>query len=477
MNGITGQVQTGSAAAGDTSAQISGKQVARVIDMTGVTGLTKLLVFAGCLGYLFDAFDNYILGFAMPLVSRDFNFSPAMKGFILSSALWGGVVGMWLWGTFAEQKGRRYAFQGTLLMYALFCGLTAFVQSPLQMTITRIITGMGLAGFMPVDLTIVSEMTPTKARGKLTGSTSLMFPVGTLVAAVTALLLAQKLGWRGLFLLGIIPAFVAYIIRRRVPESPRWLVSKGRFREAEDALIKIGAGREIIAEARKCIPYESVADPEDAKSKYRELFSLRWLTRNIAAWLLWIAPNSVNLAVNLWLPSYLMMIYHFPFKKSLAYTVVNIVVGVIGRTLGALLVDKIGRKPIVISTLTIGALSLIAAAFVKSPEQLIFCIGIYTFFVDAGIVVAVTFVPELFPTRIRAVASSVAASSSRFTGAMAPILIGVLVGMHLQRFAWAVFAFGLALCALTTAVFAPETKGKTLEELDKRDEKAATACF
>jgi putative MFS transporter len=473
MSETTGQIQTGAAAASDTSAQISGKQVARVIDMTGVTSTTKLLVFAGCLGYLFDAFDNYILGFVMPLVTRDFNFSPVMKGFILSSALWGGVIGMWLWGIVAEQKGRRFAFQGTLLMYTLFCGLTAFVQSPLQMTFTRIITGMGLAGFMPVDLTIVSEMTPTKVRGKLTGSTSLMFPVGTLVAAVTALLLSQKLGWRGMFLLGILPAFVAYIIRRCVPESPRWLASKGRFGEAEDALLKIGASRENIAEARKTIPFESASDPDDVKAKYRELFSRKWLTRNVVAWMLWIAPNSVNLAVNLWLPSYLMMIYHFSLKKSLAYTVANIAVGVIGRTLGVLLVDKLGRKPIIISTLTVGALSLIAASFVTTPEQLIYCIGIYTFFVDAGIVVAVTFVPELFPTRIRAIGSSVAASSSRFTGAMAPILIGVLVGMQLHRFVWIVFAIALALCVVVTAVFAPETKGRTLEELDMKD--AATS--
>ena len=371
MNDATTQVHRGSTSVDDISPKLSGKQVARVLDMTGVTRTTKLLVFAGCLGYLFDAFDNYILGFVMPLVSRDFNFSPVMKGFILSSALWGGVLGMWLWGILAEQKGRRFAFQGTLLMYTLFCGLTGLAQSPLQLTIARIITGMGIAGFMPVDLTIVSEMTPTRLRGTLTGSTSLMFPIGTFVAAFTALFLAQRLGWRGMFFLGALPALIAYLIRRCVPESPRWLASKGRAREAEEALFKIGATRENIEEVRKTTPYEddtaAKPDAENVKAKYRELFSLRWLSRNIVAWSLWIAPNSVNLAVNLWLPSYLMMIYNFSLKKSLAYTVANIAVGVIGRLLGLCLIDKVGRKPVVIGTLSAGAIALISAAYASSP--------------------------------------------------------------------------------------------------------------
>lgn len=467
MNGTTTHIHTDNVLGADTSARLSGKQVANVLDRAGVTRATKILVFSGCLGYLFDAFDNYLLGFVMPLVSRDFAFSPTMKGFILSTALWGGAFGMWFWGIIAEQKGRRVAFQGTLLMFTLFCGLTAFVQSPWQLVIARFITGMGLAGFMPIDLTIVSEMTPTRVRGRLTSSTSLMNPVGTFCAAFTSLLLAQSLGWRGMFLIGVLPAFVAYLIRRCVPESPRWLASKGRVQEAEEALIRMGGTRQTIDEARKTIPYEvAKGDDKTLRQKYRELFSLKWLSHNIAAWSLWIAPNSVNLAINLWLPSYMMMIYHISLKKSLAYTAASIGVGVVGRFIAVCLIDKVGRKPLVIGTCSSAAICLVVAGMVNTPEHLSICIGICLFFVDAGIVVAVTYVPELFPTRIRAIGSSCASASSRITAAAAPIMIGALIGVNLHRLVWIVFAAALAICAILTATLAPETRGKTLEELE-----------
>jgi len=456
----------------DTSAKLSGKQVARVLDMTGVTSTTKILVAAGCLGYLFDAFDNYLLGFVMPLVSHDFTFSPAMKGFILSTALWGGALGMWFWGIVAEQKGRRIAFQGTLLMFALFCGLTAFAQSPLQLGFARFITGMGLGGFMPIDLTVVSEMTPTKVRGTLTSSISLFMPVGAFVAAFTSLLLSQRLGWRGMFLLGVLPALIAYLIRRRVPESPRWLASSGRIREAEEALIKVGATRQAIEEAREAIPYDDDAatetDNKSLKEKYSELFSLKWLSRNIVSWALWIAPNSVMSAVNLWLPSYLMTVYHFTLVKSLFYTVANTGVGVIGRLIGVYLIDKAGRKPLIIGTFSFAAMCLVVAGLVKTPDSLLYCLGAFTFFVDGGIVVAVTYVPELYPTRIRAIGSSSASAAGRIAAAAAPILIGALIGLNLQRLVWIIFAVTLGICVVVTAILAPETKGITLEEVGRK---------
>jgi putative MFS transporter len=454
----------------DPPATLSGKQVARVFDLAGVARGTKILVGAACLGYLFDGFDNFLLGFVMPYISRDFTFSPTMKGIILSTALWGGALGMWFWGIVAEQKGRRVAFQGTLLTFTIFCGLTAFAHSPLQLAIARFITGIGLAGFMPVDLLIVSEMTPTRVRGRLTSSTSLLMPFGTFFAASAVFVLAPHIGWRGMFLVGILPAFIAFVVRRYVPESPRWLASKGRIREAEAALIKMGATREQIATARKTVPYEDDTAKKltdnRLKEKYKEIFSLQWLPRNIVAWSLWIVPNSIILGVSLWLPSYFMTVYHLSLTRSMAYTVANAAAGVIGRVISVCLIDKIGRRPLIITTFSAASLCLLGAVFVTNPAHLLYCLGTYTFFSDAGTVVAVTFVPELFPTRIRAIASSSAATASRITAATAPIMMGALIGLNLQKLVWLIFATALSICVVVTASLAPETKGITLEELD-----------
>ena len=228
------------------SPTLSGKQVAQIIDRTGITSVTKILVFAAALGYLFDAFDNTIVGYLMPLISKEFTISPAWKGFILSLALWGGVVGMGFWGPVAEAKGRRFAFQGTVLSFSMFTGMAALAWSSLSLGVTRFISGAGLAGFYAVDLAMVSEMAPTKVRGRLTSLITILYPVGVILAGVTCGLLAQKIGWRAMFLIGVVPAFCAYIVRRHVPESPRWLASRGRTEDAIKSLLRMGAKQQTI---------------------------------------------------------------------------------------------------------------------------------------------------------------------------------------------------------------------------------------
>src|SRR3974377_1314971 len=128
----------------EQSRALSESQVAQIIDHTGITRVTKILIFAAALGYLFDTFDNAIVGYLMPLISKDFTISPAWKGLFLSLALWGGTVGMWCWGPVSEIKGRRFGFQGTVLSFALFTGLAALAWSPFSLGITRIIAGAGL---------------------------------------------------------------------------------------------------------------------------------------------------------------------------------------------------------------------------------------------------------------------------------------------------------------------------------------------
>jgi putative MFS transporter len=232
------------------SSRLTGQQVALMIDKTGVTRVTKILVFAASLGYLFDAFDNTIVAYLMPLISKDFAISPAVKGIILSLALWGGMVGMCFWGPVSEAKGRKFGFQGTLLSFSLFTGFASLAWSWMVLGFMRFVAGAGLSGFFPVDVAMVSEMTPTRLRGRLTSSIAMMYPVGVIVAGLVTGALAQKIGWRLTFLIGALPALCAYIIRRSVPESPRWLASRGRTDEALAALKAMGVTQQTIDEVR-----------------------------------------------------------------------------------------------------------------------------------------------------------------------------------------------------------------------------------
>ena len=101
---------------------ITERQVGAILDQVGTSPTLKMLIFAASLGYLFDAFDNALLGYVMPMISKEFHIDPMIKGLIISAALWGGVVGQYFWGPMADIKGRRFAFQGTLLSFSLFTG-------------------------------------------------------------------------------------------------------------------------------------------------------------------------------------------------------------------------------------------------------------------------------------------------------------------------------------------------------------------
>ena len=448
---------------------LSGHQVAQVIDTTGVTSVTKLLVFAAALGYLFDAFDNTIVGYLMPLISKDFIISPVWKGLLLSLGLWGGCVGMWFWGPVSEARGRRFGFQGTILSFSIFTGLAALSWSPFSFGFTRVIAGAGLAGFYAVDLAMVSEMTPTRVRGRLTSLITVLYPVGVILAGIVTGVLAQKLGWRAVFLVGVIPAVCAYIVRRRVPESPRWLASKGRTEEAIKSLLAMGATQQTIDGVRKQPP-ETVLDKTSGldkaliREKFKELFSRKWLAANTVSWILWITTSYAAWGVTLWLPTILVEIYHFTFVKGVMYLAITYAVGLLGRLCGVMLIDKTGRKPLIAWSFLAAAAGCLAFGMVKTPILLLCFIMIFKFFDQQAALGVMGYIPELYPTRLRVMGNAYAGAASRAAAALAPIMVGVLVSMHHYLLIWSIFAGVYVIGALTIWLLGPETKGKTLEE-------------
>ena len=448
---------------------ISGNQVAQIIDRTGVTPVTKVLVFAAALGYLFDAFDNNMVGYLMPLISKDFVISPEWKGVLFSLALWGGTVGMWFWGLLSETKGRRFGFQGTVLSFALFTGLAALCWSLFSFGVTRVVAGAGLAGFYAVDLALVSEMTPTRLRGRLTSFITILYPVGVILAGIVTGALAQKIGWRAMFLIGVLPALCAFMVRRRVPESPRWLASKGRTEEAIASLLRLGAKQQTIDEVRDAAPdAESPAPAEldkgQLKDKFKELFSRKWLSANIVAWSLWICGNYAAWGVTLWLPTIMMDVYHFTFVRSATFLAITYAFGLLGRMCGVLLIDKIGRRPLIAGAYFLAAIACLAFGTVKTPGLLLCFIAIFKFFEQQGTLGVMGYIPELYPTRLRVMGNAYAGAASRITSALAPIMVGVLVGMHQYLAIWVIFAAILVIGVVVVLLLGPETRGKTLEE-------------
>jgi putative MFS transporter len=179
---------------------------------------------------------------------------------------------------------------------------------------------------------------------------------------------------------------------------------------------------------------------------------------------LWISANYAAWGVTLWLPTILIDVYHFTFVNSAMYLTITYAFGLLGRLCGVFLIDKIGRKPLIACSFVIAAAACLAFGMVKVPSLLLCFIVIFKFFDQQGALAVMGYIPELYPTRLRVMGNAYAGSSSRVTSAMAPIMVGALMGMHHFLAIWAIFAAVYVVGAITMWTFGPETKGKTLEE-------------
>lgn len=173
-------------------------------------------------GWFFDAFDSVIFGLTIPMMSKEL----ALSGTTLGAITWAYLVTFALsevvFGYLADRYGRKPLLSVTVGIYALFTGLTGFVQNGWQLLVTRCLTGVGTGGELPVGVAIVTESTPAKWRGLAVSTLIGAYPIAFIAAACAVLTIGTEFGWRALYFLGIVPALLIVFIRRYMPESPRF---------------------------------------------------------------------------------------------------------------------------------------------------------------------------------------------------------------------------------------------------------------
>jgi putative MFS transporter len=381
------------------------------------------------------------------------------QGYLLSAALWGGVVGQLIWGWLAEKRGRLFAFQGTILTFAAFTGLTAIAWSPAAIFVTRFIAGSGLAGFTPVDSVMVSEFSPTRRRGRYTSVIAVLWPVGAMLGVAASIYLLPHVGWRLLFVLGIPPAILVWIVRREVPESPRWLIKQGRLGDALDSLRRLGATDAMLNEPGDAPP-ESVVH----RGLLGDLFTSCQIRKTAVALSLWVANLYASMSLIAWLPSLFVQVHGFSLKESLRYTFAATVAGFIGRLSGVYLIEAIGRRASLGYSLFVAGFCMLAFGYVHQRYLLLAAlIGLYFFNELAG-VCQIAYIPELFPTNMRMKGNSWCSATARVAAATSPMLVGYLLARNRYSFIAVIFSLSLFIPWAVFMAWGPETKGKGLVE-------------
>ena len=415
----------------------------------------KLLLAAGG-GWLFDAMDLLLVGSVVAAVASEWHLTAPVKGAIITANLVGMFLGASLSGIVADRFGRRAVFMWTLLAYSLLTGVSALAWSAASLAVIRFVAGIGLGGELPVASTLVSEFAPKERRGRTIVLLESFWAYGSVLAALIGAVVVPTAGWRVALLIGVLPALYVFVIRRAIPESPRFLLASGRAAEASEVARIAGIANE--------------APSDTPRVTLRALFERKYAKRTVMLWLLWIALVFSYYGIFTWLPS-LLIGKGFTLREALWLTLAVAVFQVPGYYAAAALVDRLGRKPTLVAFLTCAAIGsfFFAGATLAAHPSVAAVVGwgaVIAFFNLGAWGVTYTYTPEQYPTAIRASGAGLAAGAGRLVGAFAPALVGaMLVRFGSPYSVFVVFACVMLGGALVVLVLGDETRGKSLEEL------------
>ena len=429
----------------------------------------RLMLIRGIVGIatFFDGYTVLAIAFAMPSLISEWKITPTEVGLILSAGYVGQLFGAVIFGSLAEKYGRLKTLFITIVLFVSMDIACLLAWSGVSMMVFRFFQGVGTGGEVPVASAYINEFIGAEKRGRFFLLYEVIFPIGLMFAGMAGYFLVPIYGWKAMFVVGLIPSVLTIPLRWFMPESPRWLASKGRIAEA-NTVVKL---LEDNATRRGVVLREPVVRPVDpraiARSDWRELFQGIYLKRTLTIWGLWVCAYMINNGMITWLPTLYRQVFQLPLQTSLGYGWITSSVGVIAAIICALLIDKVGRKPWYVTAFLLAMVPLLTLTWLgatSATEVLILATVTY------AILQTITFSlylysAEVYPTRLRAIGGGVGSAWLRAGSALGPILVGFIVADLGIRYVFTAFAVVALVGGLVTLLFAIETKGRVLEEL------------
>lgn len=420
--------------------------------------------------WFFDSMDLGIMTFVLGSIKTEFGLSTAQAGMLASASFLGMFFGAAVAGMLADKFGRKPVFQWSMVFWGVGSLLCGFAQNVEQLMIFRVLLGFGMGMEFPIGLSMVSEIVPAKSRGRYVAVLEGFWPIGFIAAGVVAWIALPHIGWRGIFIALSIPAVFVFIVRRFVPESPRWLESMGRVEQAD--AVTAGIERHVMAASGAPLPAASLANYTPASSDRRTLFAELWqgayAKRTVMLWALWFFALLGYYGLTTWLGALLQQA-GYEVTKSVTYTIYISLAGIPGFIFSAWLLEVWGRKGTCVLMLAGSAIAAYVygqVATAQAPVAQLIGAGLcMQFFMFGMWSVLYAYTPELYPTRSRATGSGFASSVGRFGALLGPFAVGVVLPVTGHTGVFMLGALSFAAAALIVIVMGVETKGKSLEEV------------
>ncbi len=416
----------------------------------------------------FDAFDALSLAFVLPVLVRLWRITPAEIGWLIAIGYLGQFAGALVFGALAERYGRVRSLAGATALMSIVSISCAFAGNFATLITLRLIQGVGVGGEMPVAAAYINELSKAHGRGRFFLLYELIFPIGLMMTGQIGALLVPSLGWQVMFLIGGIPGLIVTVLLLRLPESPRWLIAKGRLQVADRVVSDIEASAALrTAERRTVEPANHrPAARTEPRSRAAELLSPVYRARTAVVWILWAAAYFITNGLNNWMPTLYSSVYHLSLADALRAGTFNNIAQVAILLACAFAIDRVGRRSWTVAGFAAGAvlLALLGTFAAHSVVSVITLVTISYGIVGSVNAVLYLYTPEIYPTRMRAIGTGAATCWLRLASAAGPLLVGYLVAARGTASVFLMFA-AAGVVGSIAAVGMLETRNRRLEEL------------
>ena len=421
---------------------------------TGVTRKERWkIMWASIIGYAMDGLDVLILSFAMAAIVSEFGLTLGEGGLIATYTLIGTVLGGYLFGIFADYFGRVHTFSLTIIIFSIFTGACAFADNVTHLNILRFLAGLGLGGEYGIGMTLVSETWPAAKRARATAGVAMGWQAGAVLAAILAAVVLPDYGWRGLFLVGVVPALLAAWARHGIKEPPMWVKRKEMKKELaarkERGETLTAEEEEQLEEAKKFPLAHLFASP----SKTITTLSLTVMTS---------VQNFGYYGIMVWLPMILLKEHGLTTKSMSGWMIVTVIGMIAGIYVFGYLCDRLGRKiPYLIFYICAAAMVYIYVNL-GTPVALLFGGAFLGFFCNGMMAGYGTLLSENYTTDARSTAQNFIFNTGRAVGGFAPAIIGALAQSHGFSAAFALLSCVYVAAAVNVLFFIKDTKGTVI---------------
>jgi MFS transporter, putative metabolite:H+ symporter len=420
----------------------------------------------------FDAFNALSIAFVLPILVPLWHITPPDIGIMIGASYVGQLVGAFAFSWGAERYGRIPCAAAATAIYAVMSLACATAWSFNVLLAFRFIQGIGVGGEMPVAATYISELSRAHGRGRFFLLYELIFPIGLMATGQVGAWLVPLMGWQIMFLIGGIPGLVIALMLLRLPESPRWLIGKGRLAAAEAVVRRLEAasdnsGAAVAAPSAEPLPAQ-VNVPHRSRGRWGELLSPAYRGRTLIAWVLWASAFLIANGLNNWMPTLYTTVYHLNLPQALRAASMTNVAQVALVLICALVIDRTGRKYWMMGAFGLGAVTLGILGFGGTQEVSWVIVFSTLSYGLIGSIAAVVYLytPEIYPTRMRAIGTGVATSWLRVASAIGPTLIGFMLGKGGVDSVFLMFAV-VAIIGLIAATRMIETRNLRLEDISR----------